>query len=305
MMNISQTIFMYIVQTALNLTLFYFLCFVAVFSTVEKKKKSAWQTNQREKREERGSTEKVDNNSVMSYPSDISIFSRPYCRCFGMMWRCWFQFSFSLYIISFHDFSFFHCVCLSISFCFCFIYFFCKCVWVIVSVLVSLYNEHWAQVKNEFSSQGTRESHCSHHFIATSYFEQNKKLVKQAPKEKHTHKTNNKMKMGRWTFMTLQRALALLHFIETMKFCNFYSCYWQTIWEMLWVFEPLDWIYGKQIMWFRCKFTFISCYGDFCIAIAELFIFCMSISCVWLYLSFLFMLILTSILHPLPPPYFQ
>lgn len=170
-------------------------------------------------------------------------------------------------------FPFFQCVCLSISFCFVFVLFFCKCVWVIVSVIVSLYNEHRAQVKNEFSSQGTRESHCSQHFIATSYFEQNKKLVKQAPKEKHTHKTNNKMKMGRCSFMTLQSALALLRFSETMKFCNFYSCYWQTIWEMLWVFEPLDWIYGKQIMWFRCKFTFISCSGDFCIAIAELFIF--------------------------------
>lgn len=212
-------------------------------------------------------------------------------------------------------FLFFRCVCLSISFCFVFVLFFCKCVWMIVSVIVSLYNEHRAQVKNEFSSQGTRESHCSQHFIATSYFEQNKKLVKQAPKEKHTHKTNNKMKMGRCSFMPLKSALALLRFTETMKFCNFYSCYWQTIWEMLWVFEPLDWIYGKQIMWFRCKFTFISCSGDFCIAIAELFIFCMPISCVclYIYISFLFIakhiylfiLIFTFILYPLPPPYFQ
>lgn len=84
----------------------------------------------------------VDNNTVMSYPSDISIF--PFLlSLFQMIWRCLFRFSFSLYVYLLYSLFSLFLWCLSIPSAFV-----CK----------SIYNEHIEQVKNEFSSQKARDS---------------------------------------------------------------------------------------------------------------------------------------------------
>lgn len=103
-----------------NFILFSLLC-GCILNCREKEEISM--TNQPD-REERGSTEKVDNNSVMSYTSDISIFSRPYCRCLGWCGVAGFGSHFLCISFLFMISRFFPlCVPFDfVLFCFCFIF---------------------------------------------------------------------------------------------------------------------------------------------------------------------------------------